>query len=323
MHDHYEDCPWREQALYTMDSRNQILTGYYCFDNMEFVRANIDLMAKGLRNDGLLELCFPGKVPITIPGFSLMFIVIIEEYLTHNSDTDFASGHFDTAKRVLDTFLALRSGNGLIPAFVGSGYWNFYEWTDGLDGARIETDDHSVSYDAPLNALLSAAARSFAKICGNIGKVAEASYYDQAHRSINNSLDHVYWSDKEKCYASFCSDNMIYHFSELTQSLLFYCDAIPASRAGTILEILSSNDPELIPISLSHSIFKYDALLSDKEKYAKFVLGDIRVKWGRMIERGATTFWETEAGADAFDFAGSLCHGWSAVPVYIFRKYFS
>ncbi len=27
MHEHYEDCPWREQALYTMDSRNQMLCG--------------------------------------------------------------------------------------------------------------------------------------------------------------------------------------------------------------------------------------------------------------------------------------------------------
>ena len=29
MHEHYEDCPWREQALYAMDSRNQMLCGYY------------------------------------------------------------------------------------------------------------------------------------------------------------------------------------------------------------------------------------------------------------------------------------------------------
>lgn len=34
MHEHYEDCPWREQALYTMDSRNQMLCGYYAFKDL-------------------------------------------------------------------------------------------------------------------------------------------------------------------------------------------------------------------------------------------------------------------------------------------------
>ena len=33
MHEHYEDCPWREQALYCMDSRNQMLCGSYAFGN--------------------------------------------------------------------------------------------------------------------------------------------------------------------------------------------------------------------------------------------------------------------------------------------------
>ena len=27
LHEHYEDCPWREQSFYTMDSRNQMLCG--------------------------------------------------------------------------------------------------------------------------------------------------------------------------------------------------------------------------------------------------------------------------------------------------------
>ena len=30
-HDHYEDCPWREQALYAMDGRVQMLCGYLVF----------------------------------------------------------------------------------------------------------------------------------------------------------------------------------------------------------------------------------------------------------------------------------------------------
>ena len=35
--------------------------------------------------------------------------------------------------------------------------------------------------------------------------------------------------------------------------------------------------------------------------------------WGYMIQNGATTVWETE---DILTHAaGSLCHGWSALPV--------
>ena len=43
--------------------------------------------------------------------------------------------------------------------------------------------------------------------------------------------------------------------------------------------------------------------------------------WGRMLCEGATTFWETQAGARDFDGAGSLCHGWSAVPIYCYFAY--
>ena len=40
-----------------------------------------------------------------------------------------------------------------------------------------------------------------------------------------------------------------------------------------------------------------------------------------MLYHGATSFWETIKGADDFDKAGSLCHGWSAIPVYFYYAY--
>ena len=70
MHEHYEDCPWREQALYTMDSRNQMLCGYDVWHETAFCKASLRLIAHSLREDGLLELCSPARVPITIPSFS-------------------------------------------------------------------------------------------------------------------------------------------------------------------------------------------------------------------------------------------------------------
>ena len=43
--------------------------------------------------------------------------------------------------------------------------------------------------------------------------------------------------------------------------------------------------------------------------------------WGDMLMPGATTFWETAAGGWDFDRGGSMCHGWSAVPLYLYMAY--
>jgi hypothetical protein len=40
-----------------------------------------------------------------------------------------------------------------------------------------------------------------------------------------------------------------------------------------------------------------------------------------MLYQGATTFWEVDEGAPAFSRAGSLCHGWSAIPLYLYGAY--
>ena len=75
---------------------------------------------------------------------------------------------------------------------------------------------------------------------------------------------------------------------------------------------------ELSDCSLSMKIFKYDALLAtDKEKYQEWVLNEIRREYGKMTEQG-NTVWETIDGASAFNNAGSLCHGWSAIPITYF-----
>ena len=66
--------------------------------------------------------------------------------------------------------------------------------------------------------------------------------------------------------------------------------------------------------------FKYDALLKvDKTRYTSEILRDIDERWGKMLDAGATTFWETEEGYKDFNGAGSLCHGWSAIPVYYYH----
>jgi hypothetical protein len=65
--------------------------------------------------------------------------------------------------------------------------------------------------------------------------------------------------------------------------------------------------------------FVYDALLQVDVGYKEDVLAEIRACYGKMLEAGATSAWETAKGAEDFDRAGSLCHGWSSIPVYYYH----
>ena len=76
----------------------------------------------------------------------------------------------------------------------------------------------------------------------------------------------------------------------------------------------------MIPATLSVLPFVYDAMLKCDPYGDEFVLNDIREKYGYMLKCGATSFWETIEGEGAFHGAGSLCHGWSAIPVYYLAR---
>ena len=73
---------------------------------------------------------------------------------------------------------------------------------------------------------------------------------------------------------------------------------------------------EFSDCSLSMKCFQYDAMLqTDKEKWRPFVLSEIRKCYGDMLAAGSQTVWETMGGYTDFGNAGSLCHGWSAIPI--------
>ncbi len=312
MHEHYEDCPWREQAFYSMDSRNQMLCGYHAFGETEFPRASLRLMAHSLREDGLLELCSPARVPITIPSFSAIFPVMVWEYLEFSDDEALVRELLPTLEQIANTFISRIAEKGLISPFSGSQYWNFYEWQDGLEGYDADTQmEHR--FDAPLGAFVLMGLEALGKICDRL----EKKHSMQQHCAQLREGLQSFWNEELRCYASFQKKGKNSYYCELTNALMLYAQAVPEKRISSVQRALMGGS--LLPVTLSHSIFKYDALLDDAENM-DWVLHDIEKLWGSMLEKGATTFWETIEGESAFDNAGSLCHGWSAIPVHIYHR---
>lgn len=318
MHEHYEDCPWREQALYTLDSRNQMLCGYYVFGETRFARACLELISHGRRPDGLLSLCYPAGRGTPIPVFSLVYFLQMWEYAEHSKDLDFLKEKYTFLKELISTFVS-RSENGLIPIF-SDGQWNFYEWSYRLSG------NIKCRLQAPLNAFYSLALNALGKIAEAVGNSADRVLYHDMAKATNRAIAEEFFDGEARLFRSFekssdCNDA----YSVLTNSLCLLCGAADGLDKENILKILTANGAadtglKITPNTLSMNSFRYDALLKEnREKYRDRVLEDIDKTYFSMLCNGATTFWETALGAADFDGAGSLCHGWSALPAYYYK----
>ena len=126
MHEHYEDCPWREQALYAMDSLNQAVCGYYCFGEYAFAAASLRMLARGMQADGFLELHTPGKEVVTIPYFTFMWVLGVRDYLRYSGDRELVRALWPSIRLAAQCRLR-ECRDGLLPVPVETKYWSFYE----------------------------------------------------------------------------------------------------------------------------------------------------------------------------------------------------
>ena len=315
MHEHYEDCPWREQALYTMDSRNQMLTGYYAFGETLFPKSNLELIAADNREDGLLSVCYPILGKLAIPSFSLHFVTECEEYLRYSGDVDFIRRIYSKIKSVLGAFTSRIGEDGLIAPISGSLMWNFYEWQEGLSaGDQLHQGyaEEGLEPDIILNTLTSIALERISRIESALGITSDAL---DLRKALNRAINSHFYDTGRGYYRNRASEPAA---CRLGNALAILSGAATGERAIAVAEVLAS---DMLPdASLSMACFVYDALLlTDEKKYAEYILDKIERTYTPMLEYGNGTVWETELGHSDFHNAGSLCHGWSAIPVYYYH----
>jgi len=317
MHEHYEDCPWREQALYGSDSRNQMLFGYYAFREFEFARASIDLLGKTVGDDGIISICSPTDSDKKIPSFNFLWLLAMKEYTEYSGDLTLAQEYREKLKFIYNT-LAPKSDPYIAEPPNSKGTWHFYEWSEGCDNST-DRDSVRYDYDGLYQVFAIIGLRSIKETLELIGDNSLSAQADALISDMVNAVNEIFWNDELSMYFSYVKDGKPYQYSELMQIMALYSGAGEAHRERLLELITTEND--FVPVTLSYTVYKYDVLMSCGNKYAEYVYSDITDKWGKMLFNGATSFWETILGADDFDNAGSLCHGWSAVPLYILERY--
>lgn len=323
MHEHYEDCPWREQSFYASDSRNQMLCGYYAFEEYELPKASLRLIAQSIWKDDMLPICYPTDFKLSIPSFVPVYIVMLAEYYRHAEDKETIDICFNAAKRIADAFTKRIDETGLIPNHEDESiFWNFYEWQPYMDGHSYHGDGN---YDMTLNAQFSYTLDYFTELCEVVGE--DPYPYQQVKQSLNRHIVDTFYDKEARLFRIGIGPGLdIKPYSALANAYGYLCGAAEYVETERILKVLERNGAdddgiEVIPSTLAFHCVRYDALIkANKNYYKETILDEIDRIYFKMLKEGATTFWETELGHKDFDFAGSLCHGWSAMPIYYYEE---
>lgn len=323
VHDHYEDCPWREQVLYTGDSRIQMRFGYGAFEEHTMPRACLRLMAVCIEKDGLIPFSAPSRVNLNAAGYSFPWIVALYEYIEQTDDIDFLREMLPYAEKVMAVYERHTTSKGLM-TFGEPRYWNFHEWSEGLNGplnGKIwRTETLEPEPDGALTAFGLFATIRLVKLFEKVGEAEKAEKYTEYCKLLENGIE-TFYDEKKGLYRSFC-DREQYH-SYTNAIILATGVVVDKERIKNICEALKAPEKHgMIEMSLAYYSFKYDALIEYDKDGLDFALDQICEVFGGMLFSGSTSYWETIKGEMDFGNAGSLCHGWSAVACYVLDKYY-
>ncbi len=343
IHEHYEDCPGREQSLYGQDSRNQMLFGYDCFEGTEVQRESLRLlsMAGWNKPDGLIWSTAPGcsldnlpgfdkgrKTGIGgIPNFSLCWVLALCEYYQKTKDAEFFKEVFPVAEKIMTAYENKLRELG-IECFPHASYFNFYEWSDGMEpDTNANTDVMKIlrTKESTIDCIPTA---HFAFIAGEIAKVlsdmkwGDAKKYDDLNKLVSPLVENFY-DENDGYYFSYISKNGVrYGKHECTQAHVLYCEAGDLSHHTRVARRMIKENNGLGRITLSTLQYKFDGVIKALgQEGLDWVYTELEKVFGKMCFEGYTSFPEMEGGEKIFEDAASLCHGWSGVGCYIYNKY--
>lgn len=156
----------------------------------------------------------------------------------------------------------------------------------------------------------------------------ESGVYRKRYKELMDKVLTFYWDEQQGAFIdSYCSGK--HHVTRHANIFAILFDLVDDEKKKQIL-VRVLNNPDIPAITTPYfKFYEMDALC--KMGCHNEVLQQVKAYWGGMLERGAVTFWEEydpqvsqEKQYDMYGdkFGKSLCHAWSASPIYLLAKYF-
>ena len=294
----------RDRWVWSADAYQSLFVNRYLFFDKEIEKRT--LIALGGKQ--------PFKVHInTIMDYSFFWIISLYEYYKTYGDKDFLEQIQDQMKAVMDFCLERRDEDGFMRGKPGD--WVFIDWapmdkTGALCGEQI---------------LFAKAMECYAAICAVIGR-DDRGLGGEAEKLRKQIFEKFYDTEKKVFIDSYESGKRnVTRQSNILAYLFLGCDD---TVKKDIYERVVLND-EVPQITTPYFKF-YENQVHCKAGNTNLLEKSIREYYGSMLATGATTLYEeydpTMTGVEHYAMYGnpfekSLCHAWSASPIYLLGNF--
>ncbi len=294
--DTFQDCPYYERLQYGGDTRIQCLVTYAAFGDTLLPANAIRQLQASVTPEGLIQSRYPNHVFQVIPGYSLAWIQMLDDFLLYTGDTRVVADAIHVVDSILRFYHRHLTDAGFI---AGLPYWNFYDWTfeqDGVPAAHAENDTlATLHYKLALDAA--------ARLHDALGESLEAERFKAEARTVADAVNSKAWDDREGLYRDGIATQT---FSRHVNAFAILADVADPRQLQRIAERLFT-DSTLRGTTFYFAHYLHDA--AEKLDLPGRILEDLK-RWKPMLDAGSTTWWETPDGPR------SECHAWSATPTY-------
>jgi hypothetical protein len=301
MHDTYEDTPFYEQMQYTMDARSQALFTYQISADDRLPRKTIHDYHSSLLPSGMLQSRYPSVDPQIIPGFSLIWVLMVHDHYRYFGDLSLVRRYRPTIDAVLDWF-GRRVENGLV-GIIPEAYWSFVDWVEEW---RDKAGSPPAKWLGPMTVynLMYAAALACA------AELNEATGRGDTAKEYAARADEIREAARSRCFDEelglYRDGPDVCEFSQHAQIWAVLGGAATGRAAIRLMERTLS-DATLPRASFSMSFFYFRAL-SITGLYDRTL--ELWKPWKDQIGLHLTA-WVEDPVTQRSD-----CHGWGALPLY-------
>lgn len=315
MHDGYEDTPWREQGQWLGDAQVEMLSNYYAFGDLKLGSKCLRQFAEAQTSTGLIPANWPADVkmwpqpdehPFGIPTFMAQWVTMILEYDLYSGDRALMPSLYPHVLRLMEYFEGFRNSDGLledVPGFV------FFDWTP--DSELMDMPPASRGVLTGMNCHYYRALQDATVIAAIMNDEEHSRAWLERAALVQKQINTRFWDEERGIYIHGIRDGRPITRAAVHDSLLaIYAGIAPPDRATRALNGLFGEAP--LPAVHIGSPFFYHFYLEALRKtgWNDKALASIRRDYGRMLDAGATTWWEH------FDGQASRSHAWSTGPSY-------